>query len=332
MGVSEVFFEVIGHAMKRGVDHVGSRMDKAAGIGPTTAYQPPAFQPPPMPTLPTIPGMSTLPTLPAYVPVTYAGTALGAVAASEQPAPAKETAPDPRDEVHGSYSDQVAQGIACLACTDGHMNGLLSAVEDAQIAVQSGDEIEARRQWANIAAEIDAMVAIDWSPDKLAATPPEDVAVIESIRGCIAEIREAVPTPEKAGLALGSAKENARFAVSPHFTDRDRAEIETRLRIIGKNGNGMERGDLLDTQSESAVKAADALRKARHVIDQAHADNTLYAPETHKEVRHHLEQAAIALTPTPTEDQLNAVAQLCQSCAETFYAAYFDPERSESKA
>lgn len=325
---AEVLYDFISHLGQQGASHIGKRMDRAAGIMPPPAFQVPAFSPPPFPGIAPMPQVPAMAPMPAWAPTAVGAGVGGAVATAEKapattPTPVKPDAEDEQDIVEGSYSDQVADGIACLACTRGHLNGLLAAIESATKAVDAGDERKARQQYAMAAAEIDAMTAIDWSPDKLEASPPEDVAIIESVRDCVMDIRAQIPTPEAIGLALGSAKENARFATSPQFTARDKAEIEARLRIIDKEGNALERGILLESDDTDAAEAATALREARHTLDDAKAHDTLYAVATHKQTIRDLETAAIALTPLPTTDQLKAVGTLCQSCSDTFYQAYF---------
>lgn len=333
---AEVLYDFLSNLGQHTANHIGKRMDKAAGLQPSapTGFQPPPFQPPPfqpgaLPTVATaIPTMPGIPMVPAWTPMAMGAGAVagGAAAVAEKPAeekPAPTETADARDHVEGSYSNQIADGIACLACTRGHLNGLLVAIEEAQKATEAGDDDSARKHYAMAAAEIDAMVAIDWAPDKLAATRKEDVAVIEAIRDCVTEIREQLPTPEGASLALGVAKENVRFAVSPQFTDRDKAEMQERLRIIDREGNGMERGALLELDGAEAEVAQTELRKARHVLDGAQADGSLYQVKIQKATLKHLEAAAVALTPAPNPDQVKGVAELCQSCSDTFYGAYF---------
>lgn len=376
---AELIYNLLTHAGQQGINHISKRADKAAGLNaPPALPQMPAFAPPPFPTMgaPGIPAIPTMQAMPVYVPMAMGAGVAAATPEAEKPSkPAKKThdeTTDSRDVVEGSYSDQVADGIACLACTRGHLNGLLAAIESATKAVDAGDVAETRRstalaaleearvaddsdaiqkqtaiiheaeetiahaertsrqQYAMAAAEIDAMVAIDWAPDKLEASPPQDVAIIESVRECVMDIRAKIPTPEAISLALGSAKENVRFALSPEFTERDKAEIEARLRIIDKQGNALERGVLLEADDADSEAAATALRKARHTLDDAKAHDKLYTVGTHKQTIKDLEKAAIALTPTPDADQLDAVGQLCQSCSDTFYQAYFllDPKKT----
>lgn len=319
---AEVLWNFLGHLSQTTAQHVGKRLDRAAGFQPA---------PPPWAAGPNTPGPQWAPMpAPPVPPVLAAGVSggTGAMVATLPPSPWA----DPRDAVTGSYSDQVAQGVACLACTRGHLNGLLAAVEQAQAAIEAGQDEDARKYYARAAAEIDAMMVIDWAPEKLAATPPDEVAVIEAIRACVTEIRAQIPTPKGLGLALGSATENVRFAVSPTVTDRDRAEIEARLRIIDKEGNALERGPLLEVEGPEAEDAATALREARHTLDRAKSQGALYAVATHKQTVQDLEAAAVALTPAPDADQLAALGTLCQSCSETFYEAYFRTDQEDHDA
>lgn len=326
--LTEVFYELISHTGKTAVTHIGKRFDKAAGVESAPAWG----AMPPMPPLPAMPPMAVLPVASGATFAAWPPMSPAPVPTVPVPGSTSEGSPpvDARDAVRGSYADQVAEGVACLACTKGHLTGVLAATEKARTALNQGNPEEARRQWAMAASEIDAMVAIDWSPGKLAASPPEDVEVIESIRACVTTIREQIPVPEGLGLALGSAKENVRFAVSPAFTERDRAEIETRIKIIDYEGNSLERGELLESDSEATEEAASAMREARHVLDRAKTAGTLYQSRTHRETVLQLEKAAVALTPVPEPDQLDALLTICQSCTDQFYRAYFPATQDDS--
>ncbi len=222
-----------------------------------------------------------------------------------------------------SYSDQVAQGIACLACTRGHLATMAAAAATAQQAVARGDPETARRQWVVIASEADALVAYDWHPDKLAVTPPADAAIVEALRPCVEAVRTAIPTPASVGTAYGSLVEARRFARSERVTDRDRQEIEVRLAEVDASGNYAERVEWADRDD-----VAQALRAGRHVLDGADP----YDPGALGAAAAHYERAAVAVTPAPTAEAAAAVLAQCTTCRDEFYQRYFAAMRVRTMA
>ena len=107
--------------------------------------------------------------------------------------------------------------------------------------------------------------------------------------------------------------------------------METRVKIVDREGNDLERGVLLDRDDDDATVASKALRDARHVVDRAQTDGTIYEGTTQKNLVKQLQRASAALTPLPTTQQVDAVSALCQSCSDTFYAAYFPMMRDRKK-
>lgn len=292
-----VLWDLVGHAGRTTITHVGKRLDRAAGLDHP-------------PTPPVMPGP------PVFQPPTFSGPPPTLV-------PPMPTAQATRAEPTGtSYSDQVAQGVACLNCTRGHMATAKMALEQAQQAAAAGDTDGARRGWAVAAAELDAMVAIDWSAEKLANTPAEDRAVIEAIRPCVQRVRDRLPTPAPVALAYGSAEEAKRFASSTRFTERDAAEIEVRLQTMDEQGNYAERA-VLDPADPAHQAAATALREGRHVIDAAVASGAVYDVQTLALARQYFEAAAIAATPAPGANAAADAARQCTACLEQFHAEFF---------
>lgn len=295
-----VGYELLTHAGHATIDHVSARLKP-----PTPpVFAPPAWAPP------------------AWAPPAAGLGALGAVGGA---AAAAEPAPDPPDadaaRTPGSYASQVAEGVACLACTRGHLATMTVAAAEAQRAVARGDLDTARRQWVVVASEADALVAYDWHPDKLAATPSADVAIVEALRPCVEGVRAAIPTPASVATAYGSLVEARRFARSERVTARDREEIEVRLAEVDARGNYAERVELADRDD-----VAQALRAGRHVLDGSDP----YDPAALGQAATHYERAAVAATPAPTADEAAAVLAQCTECRDQFYARYFAAMRARN--
>lgn len=321
----DIIETLVGHTVNWAFGRAARKADQVFGV----ASPPPMAPLPDLPPLAAVPAGAGIPTIPALASLGGRGPHT-AEDPLEQPADSEEAA-DPRDSVDGSYADQIPVGVACLACTRGHLSGLLAAAEAAQKAAEQGDDARAARQWALAASEIDAMRVIDWHPDKLAATDPADVAVVMAIQDQVEAIRRQIPTPERAGIVLGSAKENKRFALSSPVTDRDRAEIEARIQLIDLHGNALERADLVGRRDRASAKAAEALRHGRHVLDAAQDAAALYRADTYALAVEHFETAAEALTPPPSPDEAAALVTQCQACSEAFYGSYFEAMRTRTQ-
>lgn len=302
--MQESLWDFLNNLGKEATTHLRKRADKAAGLTPDG-----------MPSMPTLPAMPAMPSMPVMVMPTLGGAAAGAAMA---PVPGTKAQP-----TSGSYSDQVADGVACLSCTRGHLVNAQTAAKKAVQAIDANDPEEARRQWALVAAEYDALTAYDWAPEKLAQTPEKDLKIVHAVEGCVTTAREMVSTPYEAGLAAGSAAESQRFAMSRTFTERDAAEIIARHMEIDSAGNYLERSALSKDTSVQAKEAKTALREARHTLDRAKAQDKLYDPDIWAEAQAQFEAAAVALTEVPTRDQALALADQCTECATIFYSQYF---------
>lgn len=297
-------------------------------VWPKAPPPPPALPAPPNLTAPPLPAPPALSPPPPLAPPLLAGAAVAGAGAATASRPETSPALAPPAATAAdsgwSYSDQVAQGVACLACTRGHLATAQAAAQQAVQAVEAGDEAGARRAWATAAAELDALVAWDWHPDKLARTPAEDRAVVEAVRDCVTRARQQIPTPAALALAFGGAEENRRFASSTRFTERDAAEIELRARAVDLQGNYAERMLLADALDPDTQRAAVALREGRHVLDTASVGGQVYAVDTWTRARTHFGEAAALATPIPGAEAAHALLSQCQRCTEQFYGEYFD--------
>lgn len=327
--LADLAWQAISTTTQWGLGHVTRRIERAAGL-----REPPA--PPTPPTVQTL----TPPVLSPPVIMLPAGFTAGPGLAppwvpavtTPQAATTAAVADDPRDRVGDSYSDGIPVGHACLACSRQHLTAVLGAARKAEAAAKSGDQGEAARQWALAASELDAMVAWDWSPEKLAATPAADRAVVNAVQACVATIREALPTPRAAALVVGATAENKRFASSRTFTGRDAAEIETRWRTVDEELAVLERLELPTDRRRAAQEAAEHLREGRHLLDRAQDTGRLYQPEAHQAALLEFQTAAALLTPAPSPKAATALTQQCQVCSDTFYRAYFQSMRARQQA
>ena len=224
---------------------------------------------------------------------------------------------------YDSYAADVTAGAACLNCTRGHLSAMRAAATAARDAQARGDDEEARRQLVLVAEEAAVLREFDWSPKLLARTPPEDLAIVQAVAPCVDRVEALLPVPRPVALAAGSVKEARRFALSRQPTERDRQEIERRLRAADAAGALAERSLLATATGDAATSAAAALREGRHYLDRGDP----FAADTLAAAGAQLDAAAQALTPLPDADTLAGIARECHACAETFYGRYFEALR-----
>ena len=227
----------------------------------------------------------------------------------------------PGATVGWSYSDQVAAGIACANCTRKHLATMHTALDAAAKASQDGDAAGVRYAVARAKAEGLTLMQYDWHPAKVAATPPDLLPPIQAVMDPTHRLVAALPTPDAVALAWGSVDEAVSFARSTPQKDRDRGEIEERMMVAEAQLVRVERIDLAPENAAdrtTAGQACDALRQARHVLDQG----SVYDASTLEAASAHLAAAAVILTPAPDSHQANAWAAQARGLYRQFYAGY----------
>lgn len=142
-----------------------------------------------------------------------------------------------------SYSADVAQGIACAACTKDHLATMAGAAKAMVAAHAAEDPMEVRYQLARIAAEAQALQRYDWTPEKIAATPPDRLVAVNAVRPAITQLSQQLPTPADMALAWGATDESIRFTLG-QMTERDRQEVGLRLQDVDEKIGYLERVQL----------------------------------------------------------------------------------------
>jgi hypothetical protein len=241
----------------------------------------------------------------------------------------------PADAAAYSYADEVEAGTACAKCTHGHLRTMAAAAGQAHATLLGGDAEASRRFTARVAAEAAVLREFDWTPKKVRNTPPAERRLVEAAQPCVADaLRQLDGPPKEVVLAWGSVDEAVRFARSPRQTERDRQEIEWRLRRYYDVADLAERvlaapalrADVAERQARR--DAARHLREARHVLERADP----YSADALEEASAHLEAAAVALTPTPDPDRARALAQICRHCRSEFEDGFLDEMRHRRDA
>lgn len=305
------------------VSWVGGKMKHSKGpVGPPVPeiLQPPAFTPPAFAELPE-PGFN-----PGLGPITVTvDRIMDPIADSELAAgplalPAAASSPALASDF--SYSADVAQGIACAACTKDHLATMAGAAKAMEVAQAAGDTSEVRYQLARIAAEAQALQRYDWTPEKIAATPPDRLVAVNAVRPAITQLSQQLPTPTDMALAWGATDESIRFTLG-QMTDRDRREIGMRLVDVDEKIGYLERVQLSPEKTQQLPadqvdQAREGLRQARHQL----ADDP-YNKENLRQASAQLATVATSFTPELPAEDLHHIADTVRQAQQDFYAAYF---------
>lgn len=243
-----------------GIDHVTKRIDKASGLAdPAAVPANPLSGPLPAALSQPMGDMFALPALPS---VALPGAAPG-IGPTAGPVPSRPIA---------SYSDDVAQGVACINCLRKHLGTMQS----------SADQLPSPAALARIAAEYHILMRYDLTAEKIAATPEPHQTVVKETVQRLQPIGQqlSTATPQAIALAWGALDESIRFARSNPRTTRDNAEIALRMADVDAYGSYVERV-VLAPENRVALKrqfpgyadgdwekTANSLREARHAMDQ----------------------------------------------------------------
>lgn len=215
-----------------------------------------------------------------------------------------------------SYADTIDTAVACLPCFRRHTSTAASSAALAEAALARGDMQSAKEESVRAAGEVLLFHLYDLTPEKVAATSEETMAVIESARPDLLEAAEAAPKPPMPALAAwASTNEAVRFARSEEPGESDAREISLRLRpalrwldqtesiLLSPERTAM----LPPAERSRAREAADQLRQARHYLVPEAGVPT---PDGMEQATAHLFRAAVDLTPDPTADQLARMRML----------------------
>jgi hypothetical protein len=240
---------------------------------------------------------------------------LGALRPVDDP---KRSSPDVLEDGldASSYAETIDTAVACLPCFRRHASTAATSAEFAESAMARGDVQTAKEESVRAAGEVLLFHLYDLTEEKVAATPPETMAVIESARPDLLEAAEVAPTPPMPALAAwSSANEAVRFARSEEPAESDAQEIALRLRpalrwldetesiILSPERTAM----LPPAQRTQVRAAAEQLRQARHYLVPEFGVPTVDRME---QATAHLFRAAVELTPDPTADQVAHVRAL----------------------
>ena len=212
-----------------------------------------------------------------------------------------------------SYASEFDTSVACLPCMRGHVSAINVAANETVACLERGDVEGAKKNLARLAGEAVVFERFDMTQEKLANTPPEDLAIIQSIAPQIRSLVQQMPTaPLEVVGAWSAVDESLRFARSSKPTDKDFAEIHERVADAEDLANYAERevlspsgaASLLPEQKDAAREALQHMRHGRHTLTDA---QTLDLP-TLEAISTELEQATVLLTPTPEPEQAKEIA------------------------
>jgi hypothetical protein len=95
-------------------------------------------------------------------------------------------------EPYSRYAPEMAVDTGCLPCARAHIPAVASvlrrAAEEARQRGMADPDVQARIQTAD--EELTMLLTWDWTPERIAKTPPEDRAIIETIQPEVVQIHQ----------------------------------------------------------------------------------------------------------------------------------------------
>lgn len=148
---------------------------------------------------------------------TALAAALPVVAADATVAPAVShtlTPPPAGGGAYSAYAPEMGVGVSCLPCGRAHLASTAAVLRKAADQVAAGDP-EAMDRAAMANEEITALLAYDWTPEKIAATPEPDRARVEAV----------LPQTQALLQTIRTARTPADFRAAADQADAIRAAI-----------------------------------------------------------------------------------------------------------
>jgi len=132
--------------------------------------------------------------------------------------------PPPDDTPTGAYSryaPDMSVDTSCLACGRSHLAGIQGALEAAARAAQTPPWTDPAVQDRLVMAqeELAALLAYDWTPAKIAASPPDEQALVRPVAGhaqqLLDQLRQAQTADDLAAAAAQARAMRAQLAPAP---------------------------------------------------------------------------------------------------------------------
>ena len=116
--------------------------------------------------------------------VTETAALAGSLATALQTASVAGTVPAPPADVEGAYSQyapDMERDTGCIPCANAHLHAVGSVLGKAAEVAEAGSfaapQVQERLSFAQ--EELAALFAYDWTPEKIAASPPADKAILD---------------------------------------------------------------------------------------------------------------------------------------------------------
>lgn len=212
---------------------------------------------------------------------------------------------------YSAYAPDMDVSIGCIPCTRAHLATIAASLKEADAGHL--DQVAAARE------EIVALREYDLTPEKLAATPEQDRAVLAKYANALGGLQEklAGPAPE-ATMASASLKEALRFAREDGIAH---PEVQIRMARTEESINALERVSLaperlkrMDPQeAKRAREVLPELRRARQDLI-----NHVQTAEDLEEVTARIAVIDQTLNPPPDAAKVKQISQQAQDLNKQF--------------
>jgi len=199
--------------------------------------------------------------------------------------------------------------IACAPCTRRHLSTIAEA---SKVGAATSNPQERRENFALAAGEALVWQEYDVTADKLAKANPRDRQAIGQAVHNIQPATQALPmAPRQVVLAWATVGEATRFARSRKPTDRDRVQVNLRMRDVDGMAGYLDSTYAADPAWQPHL---DEIRKARHRWTREG-----YTPEALAQAETAFHAATVAFTPDLSDAEAQDVARKARSARDAFY-------------
>lgn len=193
---------------------------------------------------------------------------------ASQATPKQVSGPTPYSAYLSQEGADQEWDTGCLPCGRAHMAAVQGLLEQARdVAGREGpDSPRVRKYVAEANREITALFLRDWTPERIAAAPPEHRAVIERYIGPLKQLQANISSPVAADAtaAWSMLDEATRFA---HEDGVEHPEVQTRLAdaevlAVTAERHALSPESIAELPPEKQEAAREAVRNLRRVRQQ----------------------------------------------------------------
>ena len=115
----------------------------------------------------------------------------------DTPTTATDTLPEP-DKPYSHYAPEMSVDVGCLPCGRAHIAASFAALQSAADKAQASGmtDGEVQQRLAMVQEELTALMNYDWTPEKIAASPADEKAILDQVAPATQKLLDRVKTAQ----------------------------------------------------------------------------------------------------------------------------------------